>query len=41
MELFHMLPNKSEEIVRKVARLCAEGHPEEADIIIKTILSQN
>jgi hypothetical protein len=40
MELFRMLPDKPVATVQKVARLCAEGRSEEADKIIREILSQ-
>lgn len=41
LELFKMLPNKPELIVRMVALLSAEGHAEEADEMVKAMLSQN
>ena len=39
MELFRMLPDKPESIVREVTSLCASGHPEKADEIIRTMLT--
>jgi hypothetical protein len=40
MEMFKMLPNKPAELVEAVVRLCVEGHPEEADKLVKEFIGK-